>query len=363
MSTTYSAIQWNHNKRVYDTVMVGAIACYLITFCGIGKALWPGGNEVLILRALGTCAFILLHFTLCIGPLARLDRRWIPILYNRRHLGVATFILGMSHGVFATIYYHGFGNVNPVVSLLATNTNYNSLVAFPFEMLGVFGLTLLLLMAVTSHDFWQKNLTPSVWKSIHMLVYPAYAALVMHVAFGALQSETHILYFGVLAAGATIVVGLHLTTALIEQKRDTSPSDDAVVRNASTATILEEVWHDVCSVDEIPNNRARVVCIGRGERIAIFRYDGQVSAVTNVCAHQRGPLGEGKIVDGCITCPWHGWNYRPSDGQSPPPFQERIATYQVRIVDRRILVNPRSLPPGTPVTPAALVLKGSTRNG
>ena len=27
-----------------------------------------------------------------------------------------------------------------------------------------------------------------------------------------------------------------------------------------------------------------------------------------------GPLGEGKIVDGCITCPWHGFQYRPQDG-------------------------------------------------
>ncbi|MCI0638436.1 MAG: Rieske (2Fe-2S) protein, partial [Gemmataceae bacterium] len=83
-------------------------------------------------------------------------------------------------------------------------------------------------------------------------------------------------------------------------------------------------------------------------------YDGKISAVTNVCAHQRGPLGEGKIVDGCITCPWHGWEYRPHDGQSPPPFQERIATYRVRVADSRVQVNPHPLPPGTPVEPALI---------
>jgi phenylpropionate dioxygenase-like ring-hydroxylating dioxygenase large terminal subunit len=76
--------------------------------------------------------------------------------------------------------------------------------------------------------------------------------------------------------------------------------------------------------------------------------------VTNVCAHQRGPLGEGKIIDGCIQCPWHGWEYRPEDGRSPPPFAEKIATYRVRVVNRRILLNPEPLPPGTPVEPARI---------
>jgi nitrite reductase/ring-hydroxylating ferredoxin subunit len=114
------------------------------------------------------------------------------------------------------------------------------------------------------------------------------------------------------------------------------------------------VWIDVGSVDEIEEARAKVVCLPGRERVAVFRYGGQVSAVTNVCAHQRGPLGEGKVIDGCITCPWHGWEYRPQDGQSPPPFTERIATYRVRVEGRRIFLNPEPLPPGTPVEPARI---------
>jgi phenylpropionate dioxygenase-like ring-hydroxylating dioxygenase large terminal subunit len=76
------------------------------------------------------------------------------------------------------------------------------------------------------------------------------------------------------------------------------------------------------------------------------------SRVAFVCAHQRGPLGEGEIIDGCITCPWHGWEYRPRDGQAPPPFTEKIATYRVRVEHRRILLDPEPLPPGTAVEPA-----------
>lgn len=104
----------------------------------------------------------------------------------------------------------------------------------------------------------------------------------------------------------------------------------------------------------IEESRARTVCTVSGERIAIFRHEGKLSAVTNLCAHQGGPLGEGKVIDGCITCPWHGWQYRPGDGCSPPPFKEKLATYQVRVVKGRVEVNPKPLPPGTPTTPAPI---------
>jgi nitrite reductase/ring-hydroxylating ferredoxin subunit len=70
--------------------------------------------------------------------------------------------------------------------------------------------------------------------------------------------------------------------------------------------------------------------------------------VTNLCAHQNGPLGEGRIIDGCITCPWHGYQYRLADGCAPPPFTERLVTYPLRINAGVIEVEPRPLPPGTP---------------
>jgi nitrite reductase/ring-hydroxylating ferredoxin subunit/DMSO/TMAO reductase YedYZ heme-binding membrane subunit len=281
---------------------------------------------------------------LCIGPLARFERRLLPLLYNRRHLGVLTFAVGAAHGVLATGYYHAFGRLNPLLSLLATNTEYASLAAFPFEILGVLALLILFLLAATSHDFWQKNLSPSVWKSLHMLIYPAYGLLVLHVTFGALQSENSGLYPVLVGAGATGVVSLHLAAAWRERRTES--------QSRPTSSSADKPWLDVGSVDEIPDNRAKVVCVPGCERIAVFRYGDRVSAVTNVCAHQRGPLGEGKIIDGCITCPWHGWEYRPENGQSPPPFAERIATYRVRTANGRILLDPRPLPPGTPVEPA-----------
>ena len=84
----------------------------------------------------------------------------------------------------------------------------------------------------------------------------------------------------------------------------------------------------------------------------MFRYGGSVSAVSNVCQHQNGPLGEGKIVGGCIVCPWHGYEYAPDTGAAPPPFTEAVPTFRSVINDGRIYVDPRPLPPGTRVPPA-----------
>ena len=104
-------------------------------------------------------------------------------------------------------------------------------------------------------------------------------------------------------------------------------------------------------MDSIPEDRAIIVAVEGGERVTIFRYDGKLSAVANVCAHQNGPLGEGRILYGCITCPWHGFQYRPEDGCAPPPFTEKIASYQMKLIGDQILLDPRPNAPGTPVEP------------
>jgi DMSO/TMAO reductase YedYZ heme-binding membrane subunit len=220
MSLQYVPVKWNRNKLIYDAIILAGIVLYLLVFLLVGRLLWTGSIEVLLIRALGTCAFIMLHIVLSIGPLARLDARFLPVLYNRRHLGVATFIIAFLHGTVSTGYYHGFGTLNPLLSLLTSNTNYGSLSAFPFEILGLIPLVILFLMAATSHDFWLKNLSPSIWKSLHMLVYPAYVLLVWHVLLGVLRSEQGWLSVIVTALGVTIVTSLHLICGFREWSRD-----------------------------------------------------------------------------------------------------------------------------------------------
>jgi len=357
MTNQYRWVTWNRHKFVYDAAVVTTVVLSIGVFVGATAAVSASTPDpaTLLIRALGSTAIAMLHVVLCIGPLARLTDLAAPLLYNRRHLGVATFLVALLHAVLVLGYYGGFGVVDPVTAVLFEGRAFGSVATFPFELLGFGGLLILFAMAATSHDFWLANLSPSVWKALHMAVYPAYALVCAHAVLGALRDgEAGPVW--VLTAGMVVVGTLHAAAGVRETARDSAgidPSgDDASVMGSGAHADDQTPWVRVCEVGEIPERRARVVCLKGRERVAVFRHEGRVSAVTNVCAHQGGPLGEGRVVDGCITCPWHGYQYDPTNGQSPPPFTERIATYRVRVEGRDVLLDPRPLSPGTPVEPA-----------
>jgi sulfoxide reductase heme-binding subunit YedZ len=343
VSVGYQAVGWNRQKKIYDRVLGLGVVLYLALFVGVGVLTNPNATaETLVIRGFGTGALLLLHVVLSIGPLCRLDSRFLPLLYNRRHLGMAMFLMALIHGGFSILQFHAFGNTHPLVSLFTASSRYTSLAWFPFQPLGFGALVILFLMAVTSHDFWLANLGPRVWKTLHMLVYVAYALLIGHVVLGSLQAESNPLLAGLLAVGLAWILTIHLVAGWRERPLDRERSTEA-----------HEGFVEVCAVDDIQENRARIITLS-GERVAVFRYEGKISALNNACRHQNGPLGEGRIIDGCITCPWHGFQYRPADGCSPPPFTERVQTYDVRVDDGRVYVNPAPHPPGTPVDPAVI---------
>ena len=238
MSVHYQAVGWNRQKRIYDFVLAGGIFTYLAIFAGLGAMLYPTATaETLLIRGFGTLAFVLLHLILCIGPLCRLDRRFLPLLYNRRHLGVAMFLVALVHGVFSIVQFHALGDVSPLVSLFVSNTRYGSLAQFPFETLGFAALLILLVMAATSHDFWLHNLSAPAWKRIHMTVYLAYALLVAHVALGALQADRNVVLAGLLSVGVTLVITLHLLAGTKESRLDRD-----VARRNRTASSRSAQW-------------------------------------------------------------------------------------------------------------------------
>ena len=175
-----------------------------------------------------------------------------------------------------------------------------------------------------------------------MLVYVAYALLVAHVTLGALQTETNLVLAGALIVGVATVLSLHLAAAFREKRVD-----------RATHQAVDEGFVEVCKVDRIAEKCATIISLS-GERVAVFRYDGKVSALSNACQHQNGPLGEGRIIDGCVTCPWHGYQYQPDSGAAPPPFKEKIPTFRVKVVEGSVFVHPRPNPPGTRVEPARI---------
>ncbi|MGE0724073.1 MAG: ferric reductase-like transmembrane domain-containing protein [Alphaproteobacteria bacterium] len=347
MSAGYRAIQWNREKRIYDAIVLGAVAVFIGGFTAIEVALAPPADARawidLRIRTFGLCAFLLLTTILAIGPLARLDRRFLPVLYNRRHLGVVTFLVAACHGAFVVEWFAAGSELPNLAAELTRWADYRRFVGFPYKTLGIVALAVMLVMAATSHDYWLAFLTPPVWKALHMAVYVAYGLVVMHVALGALQHSGQVPLAIVVVVAFGVVCGLHVAAGRAELSVD-----------AGTA-LTADGWIVVGKAGDIPDGRARIVAAPGGERIAVFRHVDLIGALSNLCAHQNGPIGEGCIRNGLVTCPWHGFEYRLEDGRAPPPFTEVLATYRLRIVDGLVQVDPRPQPPGTPT---AITLPG-----
>jgi nitrite reductase/ring-hydroxylating ferredoxin subunit/DMSO/TMAO reductase YedYZ heme-binding membrane subunit len=338
MSVGLRAVQWNRDKLVYDGILLAAVVAYVAGFLAIGRWLDPPAKPLdeidLWIRATGSCAFLMLTVVLSIGPLARLDRRFLRLLYNRRHFGVLTFLVAAIHFKCLLDWYLVQNALPNFFAELVNWPEYLKFPDFPFKTLGLTALLILFLLASTSHDFWLMFLGPRMWKFLHMSLYVAYGLVVMHVALGHMQDD-HTPYVPImLAVGFGTVAVLHLAAGWRERKPDHAPAPSG--------------WLAVGPPASIPDKGARIVAAPGGERIAVFRDGDQIAAVTNLCAHQNGPLGEGRIIDGCITCPWHGYQYRLADGCAPPPFTEKLVTHRVRIADGLVEVDPTPLPPGTP---------------
>lgn len=343
MSVSYQAVGWNAFKKRYDWISSGIIVAFIVAFMIVGMLVHskvsPG---ILLMRAFAVAAFGLLHVVLAIGPLSRFDSRWLPILYNRRHLGVSMFLLAFLHGVLAILNYHVGSDMNPIVSVFTTDSG-TRMTAIPFQVFGFLALMILFVMAATSHDFWLANLSAPVWKTLHMGVYMAYVLLVAHVMFGVLQSETHPVYLMVILTGLISLGGLHLTAGWSQRGKD----------NAELAA-NKEGYVDVCGINELIENEPLGATVN-GERVAVVLYEkNKISCVSGVCQHQNGPLAEGQFKYGCLTCPWHGYQYKLDDGASPDPFTEKIPIFEVKLQSNRVLVKQVPFRAGTPVSPALI---------
>ncbi len=79
-----------------------------------------------------------------------------------------------------------------------------------------------------------------------------------------------------------------------------------------------------------------------GQPILLVRQGEAVRAIGDVCSHAGGPLHEGTLERGVVTCPWHGSRFRVADGsvsRSPATFPQ--PAYEVRIAGGRIEVRTR----------------------
>ena len=93
----------------------------------------------------------------------------------------------------------------------------------------------------------------------------------------------------------------------------------------------------VARVGTLKNGEAKVVRVG--ERfVAVFHADGGYFALDDCCPHAGASLAGGHVENGCVTCPWHAWRFRLSDGAWADSPRVKTKTYSVEIVDDVICV-------------------------
>lgn len=103
-----------------------------------------------------------------------------------------------------------------------------------------------------------------------------------------------------------------------------------------------EQWIDVGPVEAFAGGALTEVHAGR-IRLAISHRDGVFGAISNVCNHAGGPLGQGRLDGDYVVCPWHNWKFHRLDGKGEPGFEEdAVPSHEVKIENGRLLV--RSTP-------------------
>jgi 3-phenylpropionate/trans-cinnamate dioxygenase ferredoxin subunit len=94
----------------------------------------------------------------------------------------------------------------------------------------------------------------------------------------------------------------------------------------------------VCALADIREGEVRVVaCAGRS--LALSNIDGKLHAIDNLCTHDDGPLGEGRLQRGRIICPRHGAAFDATTGAALTlPAVKGVAAYEVSIDGDDVLV-------------------------
>jgi len=75
-----------------------------------------------------------------------------------------------------------------------------------------------------------------------------------------------------------------------------------------------------------------------GRMLCVANVDDNIYATDNACLHWGGPLGQGRIEDGKIVCPWHRWRFDPTTGEGPARCSGRLALHKVRIEGEDVFV-------------------------
>jgi nitrite reductase (NADH) small subunit len=97
-------------------------------------------------------------------------------------------------------------------------------------------------------------------------------------------------------------------------------------------------FRKVASLDELPAGSLLEI-ISDDKVYALCNVGGDVRALSGVCPHHGGPLGQGALEGAFVACPWHAWQFDSATGACVFNDDLRIPTYPVCIEDGEILVD------------------------
>jgi nitrite reductase (NADH) small subunit len=98
-------------------------------------------------------------------------------------------------------------------------------------------------------------------------------------------------------------------------------------------------WMEVCGVQDIPRQGARVVATVAYGEVAMFRaLDDTVFALEDRCPHKGGPLSQGIVHGYAVTCPLHSWVIDLASGEAAAPDKGCARRIPVRVEGGRVLL-------------------------
>jgi nitrite reductase/ring-hydroxylating ferredoxin subunit/multimeric flavodoxin WrbA len=106
-----------------------------------------------------------------------------------------------------------------------------------------------------------------------------------------------------------------------------------------------EDWVPLGAADELRKRELQQLKAKRTP-IALCYRDGRFSALSGVCNHVGGPLGDGVIDGEYVTCPWHFWKFHWQTGKTRPEIGDgSVPTYRVKVEDGTVFVDLTSATP------------------
>ncbi len=103
--------------------------------------------------------------------------------------------------------------------------------------------------------------------------------------------------------------------------------------------MAEPTWHDVGAANELSQTVLQEVSIGR-KKLALSCVDGQFAAISGVCNHVGGPLGQGCLDGDYVVCPWHYWKFHRQSGQGEPGYEgDAVPRHDVKLENGRVLIS------------------------